>query len=140
MLARARCSQVENMLRWIVRLNFTGMALAAIGIGASSASLSHHSAAAFDREHPYTLTGTIKELQWGNPHVWVKVLVPDGKGGIDEYQLEGPAVTLLVRNGWTSQSLKPGDTAKFLVAPYRDGSKRGEFMALWKADGTQMKF
>lgn len=108
--------------------------------GGSPGASAHHSAAAFDREHPYTLTGTIREFTWTNPHIWVKVMVPDGNGGFDEYSLEGPSVSMLARNGWNNRSLRPGDTAKFLVAPYRDGSMRGEFMALWRADGTQMKF
>ncbi|HTP38775.1 MAG TPA: DUF6152 family protein [Steroidobacteraceae bacterium] len=110
--------------------------LASVG----SIAQAHHSAAAFDREKPYTLTGTIKEWQWANPHIWVKVMVPDGKGGADEYDLEGPSAAGMARNGASSKSFKPGDTGKFLVAPYKDGSKRGEFLACWLADGTQLKF
>jgi hypothetical protein len=116
------------------------IALCSAGIGLVPLAHAHHSAAAFDRQHPYTMSGTIKEFLWSNPHIWMKVLVPNGKGGSDEYELEGPGVSALARNGWNSKSLKSGDTVRLLVAPYRDGSKRGEFMALWKADGTQMKF
>lgn len=127
------------MKRWHIRSRSAAW-LVAVAITICMPLQAHHSAAAFDREHPYTMTGVIKEMIWANPHIWVKVLVPDGNGGMDEYALEGPSVSGLARNGWNSKSLKPGETAKFLVAPYRDGTKRGEFMALWKADGTQMKF
>ena len=113
---------------------------AIMSLAGSLPASAHHSAAAFDREHPYTLRGTIKEFTWTNPHIWVSVLVPDGKGGMDEYQLEGPGTSGMAHNGWNSKSLQPGDAAKFLVAPYKDGTKRGEFMAVWRGDGTLMKF
>jgi len=41
----------------------------------------HHSVAAFDLVREITLVGTIKEVQFTNPHVWIQLLVPDGKGG-----------------------------------------------------------
>ncbi len=59
---------------------------------AAMPAYAHHSAAAFDREHPYTMVGTIKEMNWANPHIWITVLVPDDNGGMDEYSLEGPGV------------------------------------------------
>lgn len=122
-------------------MNRVLISLATAGLVAGAVpAMAHHSAAAFDREHPYTMTGTIKEFLWTNPHIWVTVSVPDGKGGSDNYTLEGPGTSGMARNGWNSKSLVAGDQAKFLVAPYRDGSKRGEFMAVWRADGTQLKF
>jgi hypothetical protein len=45
----------------------------------------------------------------------------------------------MARSGWTGHTLRPGDKIKVVVAPYRDGSKRGEFMAIFK-DGQQLKF
>jgi hypothetical protein len=116
-----------------------GVAMVIAVLGSTSAS-AHHSAAAFDREHPYTLTGTVKEFLWANPHVWIKMVVPNETGGTDLYELEGPSVTGLVRGGLTSKTIKSGDQIKLLVAPYRDGSNRGEFLSLWLADGTQIKF
>ena len=44
-------------------------------------ALAHHSAAAFDRTKPFTLKGTMVTWDWANPHIWAKVMVPDGKGG-----------------------------------------------------------
>ena len=38
----------------------------------------HHSFAAFDLGREITLVGTIKEVQFTNPHVWIQMLVPDG--------------------------------------------------------------
>lgn len=99
----------------------------------------HHSAAAFDRSKPYEMTGTVRKFLWANPHAWITVDVPDGKGGSDSYELEGPGLNGMSRSGWTGHTLRPGDKIKVVVAPYRDGSKRGEFMAIFK-DGQQLKF
>jgi hypothetical protein len=118
----------------------TLVAAIAVAAACSSSANAHHSAAAFDRTSPYTLTGTVKEFLWANPHVWIKMMVPNETGGSDLYELEGPSVTGLARGGLTSKSIKAGDQIKLLVAPYRDGSNRGEFMVLWLADGTQIKF
>lgn len=107
--------------------------------GLMSAAGAHHSAAAFDRSKPYTMTGTVTRFNWANPHAWIYVSVPDGKGGEDTYELEGPGLNGMARAGWNGRTLKPGDKIKVVVAPYRDGSKRGEFMAIFK-DGKQLKF
>lgn len=105
----------------------------------ASVAQAHHSAAAFDRSKPYSMMGTVKSFNWANPHAWIFVDVPNGKGGADTYELEGPGISGMARAGWTGRTLKPGDKIKVVVAPYRDGSKRGEFMAIFK-DGKQLKF
>ena len=39
--------------------------------------LAHHSFAMFDPEKRMTQTGTVKELEWTNPHVWIHITAPD---------------------------------------------------------------
>jgi hypothetical protein len=56
------------------------VALTAIVMVARPA-LAHHSFANFDLNRDITLVGTIKEVQFTNPHVWLQVMVPDGKVG-----------------------------------------------------------
>ena len=113
------------------------LALLALIFGLTASA--HHSAAAFDRSKPYEMTGTVHSFLWANPHAWISVDVPDGKGGSDTYELEGPGLNGMARSGLTGHTLRPGDKIKVVVAPYRDGSKRGEFMAIFK-DGQQLKF
>jgi len=48
----------------------------------------HHSAAAFDRTKVLTLNGEVKKFIWSNPHTWLHVTVPDGKGGTQDWELE----------------------------------------------------
>jgi hypothetical protein len=54
--------------------------LFAVALFAALPALAHHSYAAFDSTQTRTLTGTVKSLQWGNPHVELKILVKPDEG------------------------------------------------------------
>lgn len=112
--------------------------LAVFGLagGILSASVdAHHSVAAFDRQNPATLGGTVKEMKWTNPHTWLYLMVPDGKGGQEEWDLEGGAVNMVVRQGWTKSTIQPGMKVKLLIAPRKDGQPGGEWLRLLEIDG-----
>jgi len=117
-----------------------GALAVALMMAVPGTAIAHHSAASFDRSKPLVVAGTLKVFEWANPHTWMTVTVPDGKGGGEEWRLEGPSVSILARNGWKKDSVKPGEQIRLLVAPNRDGSKGGEFLTVKKADGTVLKF
>jgi hypothetical protein len=102
---------------------------------AAGPALAHHSFAMFDRTHPAVIEGTVKELQWTNPHVWIQIMVPDGKGGEDEWGVECTSINFLSRMGWTRTTLKPGDKVKLTIYPLRDGSHGGQFGGLSEING-----
>lgn len=112
----------------------------ALAVATPVAVEAHHSAAAFDRSKPISVTGTLKSFEWANPHTWITLVVPDGKGGSEDWRLEGPSVSILARNGWKKDSIATGDKLRLVVAPNRDGSKGGEFLVVKKTDGTTLKF
>jgi hypothetical protein len=86
-------------------------------------ALAHHSYAAFDGTQTRTLTGTVKSLQWGNPHVELKILVkPDEGGEPQEWNIETHSPAILMRYGWTTSSLKYGDHVNVVCNPMKDGS------------------
>jgi hypothetical protein len=88
---------------------------------------SHHAGVAYDHNSMVAVAGTVKEFQWTNPHTWIIVNVPDGKGGVEEWSLEGTSINTLVRAGWTVKTLQPGMKVKVLVSPRRDGTPGGEW-------------
>src|SRR5215831_19115439 len=70
----------------------------------------HHSfAAEFDASKPVTLTGTVTNIEWANPHIWLYLDVKSGDSGVQPWQCEGGPPNTLTRNGWTRDSLKTGD-------------------------------
>lgn len=93
-------------------------------------AFAHHSFAMFDNQKSLTLEGTVKEFQWTNPHSWVQLVVSDPKTGKDvEWSIEGGALNLLARQGWTRNSLKPGDKATIVVHPLKDGTAGGSLVS-----------
>lgn len=115
-----------------------GVALLAIVAGTlGTAAQAHHSRASFDEQHLATLSGTIKEFRYTNPHSWILLLVPNGKGGEDVWELEGNNVNALVRQGWTSNTLVEGMKVKLLIAPRVDGTIGGSWKNLLEINGQR---
>ena len=95
----------------------------------------HHSAAMFDDTKVVELSGTVKALQWTNPHVWLQVMVED-KGTATEWSLEGGSPNSLSREGWRSTTFKAGDAVTVRLRPMKDGTAAGQFIgAKFAADG-----
>jgi hypothetical protein len=115
------------------------MAVIAGLCGATSAS-AHHSGAMFDRTKEITLTGTVKEVQWTNPHAWLEVMVPDQTGKPVQWGIEfGGGPQALIRIGFTRSNVKAGDKVTVLAHPLRDGRPGGSFMSVTLADGKVLK-
>lgn len=89
----------------------TWQALAgAVVLTAGAASLSaHHGAAAYDPDHVVTVTGTVTDFQFINPHVLVYFDAKRDEGASDPWQGELTSPNRLGRVGWTKRTLKPGD-------------------------------
>ncbi len=89
----------------------------------------HHSFAMFDNKQEKTVTGTLKELQWTNPHIWVQVISRDAATGKDvEYSIEGGSPNNLARKGWSRNSLKVGDKVVVIIHPLKNGDNGGSLV------------
>ena len=119
--------------------NIHRLALAGLGLALSLAAApvdAHHSFAMFDRDKAMTLSGTVREFQWTNPHVWIQVMVPDAKGADQEWGVECTSVNFMRRRGWARESLKPGDKVKMIIFPLKDGSRGGQFNKMTELNGS----
>jgi uncharacterized protein DUF6152 len=115
-------------------------ALAAATVWVSAPALAHHSFAMFDREKEVTLTGTVREFQWTNPHAFIEVDVPAENGGASErWSVEMNSPNNLTRQGWKSSLLKAGDKVSVTINPLRDGKKGGLFVSVVLPDGKVIK-
>jgi hypothetical protein len=101
-------------------------------------ALAHHSPAAFDRTKQESLTGTVKEFRWQNPHSWILLEVADETGEAVVWSVEMTSPTYLVRAGWRSNTIKPGDTITVTVNPVRSGEPSGMFVSLRLEDGQEL--
>ena len=104
----------------------------------TSAVYAHHAAAGIDRSKTVTIEGTVKMFKWGNPHSWLDLEVPNSKGGVDLWSLEMNPPNYLVRGGWKSTTLKPGDKVKAVARPFKNGDPGGLFVSVTLADGRTL--
>ena len=108
---------------------------AGVVLGAARPLAAHHSAAMFDDTKVVELSGTVKALQWTNPHVWLQVMVGE-QGSATEWSFEGGSPNSLSRQGWRSTTFKPGDVVTVRLRPMKDGTAAGQFIgAKFATDG-----
>ena len=101
--------------------------------------LAHHSfAAEYDSAKPVTLTGTVTNVEWMNPHARFYIDVKDEKGEMNNWELELGSPNGLMRQGWTRNSLKKGDQVTITGSLAKDGSKLANARTVKLADGRQV--
>jgi hypothetical protein len=77
----------------------------------AGAAYAHHSVSAeFDTTKPISFSGTIKKVEWTNPHIYTQVEAKGADGKTVVYRVEGGAPNSLYRQGWRKDSLKIGDS------------------------------
>src|SRR5579863_6271312 len=109
-----------------------------IGLFAASSAWAHHSMEGFDRAKTVTLVGTVKQFKWANPHSWIEMEVPDGKGGSTDWNVEMTSPAVLIRAGWKSSVMKPGDKVTVMCHPQQSGEPGGIFVSVTLADGRTL--
>jgi hypothetical protein len=102
---------------------------------AATVASAHHSAAAFDATTDKVLSGTVKKFDYSNPHTWVWIDVPNDKGGVDTWGVEGMSPNYLNRRGWMRQTLKPGDKLTITIRPMKNGEHGGMWVKAQRPDG-----
>jgi hypothetical protein len=115
------------------------MAGATAAILVAAPALAHHSYAMFDAKQNKELSGTVSAFKWTNPHSYIEVMVTDDKGQTQTWGVECGSPAQMVRAGWKSSSLKPGDHVVVTVHPLRDGTPGGSFVQVQTADGKVLK-
>jgi hypothetical protein len=130
-------------------------------LGFGGVAAAHHSNAAYDLDHPQTVEGTVKAVNWTNPHITF-VVEPDAKNTEKNAEKNAePATTgatanagtsastwvfevsspgVLTRSGWTKRSLQPGDHAVFRYAPLRDGNPGGFLLKVTLPSGQELSY
>jgi hypothetical protein len=110
--------------------------LAATAVLLTPPALAHHSNSFYQVDQIITLTGTVTEWRWMNPHTWLHMTVIGEDGKPQEWEVEGRAPGVLGRAGWDASSLKPGETVTVHASPAKNGDPIGIIARVTKADGT----
>ena len=125
-----------NSLKRVLSLAAAGgFVLCAAPFGASA----HHSfAAEFDRNLPITVTGTVTKVEWMNPHARFYVEADDENGGKVEWDFELTTPNVLMRRGWTRNSLKVGEVVTVTGYRAQNHPYVGNASNVSLADGTRL--
>jgi hypothetical protein len=105
------------MIKKLNRALLASFAAVSFIVATAGIAAAHHSFVAFNMNEEKTVTGTVSKVEWTNPHIWIWIDAPDGKGGTANYG----------RN-WTRSTLKVGDKITVSYRPLRDGGNGGMFM------------
>ena len=110
-----------------------GLILAAAPVAA------HHAfAAEFDSTKPVRLRGTITRMEWINPHSWLHLDVTQEDGTVESWMIEAGPAGVLVRRGWTKDSVEPGTEVVVEGYQARDGSRRANGRDVTLPDGRRL--
>jgi hypothetical protein len=135
---RARPGSARRNVTMRLSLQPTCVLAGLVLVAATGAASAHHSFAMFDMEHPIEISGTVKEFKFVSPHTLLILQVKGDDGVVKDWTLEGGAPGILVREGMTAKSLKPGDEIKATINPLHSGAEGGSYqpLAIKFKDGT----
>jgi DNA/RNA endonuclease YhcR with UshA esterase domain len=98
--------------------------LSAAGLAAAAApAFSHHGTAAYDTTRTVTVSGTVTEFRFANPHVLIFWEAKDEAGNVQRWSGERSGPNSMSRNaGWSSRTMKPGDQVTITGRPSKNGT------------------
>lgn len=98
----------------------------------------HHSTAMFDANKTITVTGTVKEFQYSNPHSWLIVEVRSDDGSVLTWGFEAEGPTTLMRSGIRKSTLPAGTRLTITGHPMTDGRPAAAWVKAVLEDGSEL--
>ena len=117
-----------------MRFHF-GLAAALAVVAAGVPAQAHHSFAMFDSSKKVTVSGTVKQFQWTNPHAYIQLVAKNDAGQDVEWSMEMGAPMYLYARGWRPSTLKAGQRVTITINPLRNGRPGGVVRDVTGADG-----
>src|SRR5262245_59775628 len=99
------------------------VALCSMLLVAATLSAHHAFCAEFDVTKPVMLSGRVSRVESLNPHTRFYLAVKDAGGILATWELQLASPNGLIRQGWTRDSLRLGDSLVVTGYLARDGSK-----------------
>ena len=112
--------------------------LAMLALFASAPLVAHHSWPV-SRDQLVTVKGTVTDFAWNNPHPMIGLEVRTDDGKVEKWTVGGPAINRMEANGWTKNTVKPGDVITGIGYQFSDGQKIIRLERVIMPDGKEMR-
>ncbi len=100
--------------------------------------LAHHVTVTFDISKQVEMKATVTQLMWINPHCILKFDVADDDGKVTHCAAEFGSREASMQEGWTRDTVHPGDKITTFVAISKAGTPYGELVSAKLPDGKMI--
>jgi hypothetical protein len=123
----------------------TKIAVVIAGLGllvAVTPLVAHHAfSAEFDRAKPFKFTGKVTKVEWMNPHTFFYIdVVDETSKQVTNWAMEMGSPNVLMRAGWSRNTLKIGDMVTVEGSKAKDGSPTGNATTVLLAETGKRLF
>lgn len=122
------------MTKYAFSLAALSLALLALSVPLAA----HHGASAYDNSTLTTLSGTITDFQFIQPHPLIALDVKDDSGNVTKWSVEMTAPNHLVHYGWNGHKLHAGQSIKVTGHAAKNGVKVLNLRQIFDADGKEI--
>ena len=109
---------------------FAVLVVAGVLLAVAAQIFAHHAEVVYDTSRTITLTGTVTKFLLTNPHGTIHFQVKDEQGQVEDWIAELGPPGIYLRNGWTRDTIKPGDHITMTSHPHKEGIHRVRFEKL----------
>ena len=118
---------------------FLGMFVGTVGLLiVCGPVLAHHGRSNYDVSSPATVKGVVTEFEWINPHALIHLDATDENGKVEKWIAETNSPNILNRQGWTKNTVKPGDQITLVGHRVKGGANYINFSKIIFADGHEL--
>ena len=100
--------------------------------------LEHHGRLNYDLSSTASVKGVVTEFEWVNPHALIHVDATDENGKVEKWVAETNSPNILNRQGWTKNTVKPGDQVTLVGHRVKGGANYINFSKIIFADGREL--
>ena len=100
--------------------------------------LAHHGRSNYDVSSTATVKGVVTEFEWINPHALIHLDATDETGKVEKWIAETNSPNILNRQGWTKNTVKPGDQITLVGHRVKGGASYINFSKIIFADGREL--
>jgi hypothetical protein len=115
------------------------IAMLSFAVVVGSPALAHHSVSMYDMANPTTVNGSVERVEWTNPHAYIYLMVKNPQGIAEEWAIEIDSPNFLKHNGWTSTTVKAGDTITCTGGRAKNGARTMRCTTVKLADGQELR-